>query len=385
MLSTAVRRLVNLYAVRPGTRAVVLTANAEGDAAAADLAPRRGRGRARRRRPPGRDDRAGAPARAGSRPSSSTDGTVAGRPARDGHRLDGADVPAEHGRRPAGLRPRRRRGSCPAARACRRRSWPPAGSSATALPTSSSSTAARGRRAGRRRRPHGGRPPTGSDVPAAAAHRVPHPAIASRAVPVRTHGFVDFSEDVSSKDICRRPRRATTPVELRQALHDRHHGPVPGQARDGQHGGRARPRPPGATIAETRHDHVAAAVRARSRSARWPVASSSRPGCRRCSRGTRRHGAVAAASPDSGSVPTTTATRSPRSATSASSVGIIDVTPIGKLDLRGPDVAEAAQPALRQQVVAARRRSRPLRRHVRRGRRRASTTASPAGSARTTT
>ncbi|HEV7861229.1 MAG TPA: 2Fe-2S iron-sulfur cluster-binding protein, partial [Acidimicrobiia bacterium] len=37
MLSTAARRLVNLWAVRPGTRAVVFTANAEGDAAAADL------------------------------------------------------------------------------------------------------------------------------------------------------------------------------------------------------------------------------------------------------------------------------------------------------------------------------------------------------------
>jgi len=37
MLSTAVRRLVNLYAVRPGHRAVVLTANAAGDAAAVDL------------------------------------------------------------------------------------------------------------------------------------------------------------------------------------------------------------------------------------------------------------------------------------------------------------------------------------------------------------
>jgi sarcosine oxidase subunit alpha len=37
MLSTAVRRLVNLYAVRPGERAVVLTANASGDAAVADL------------------------------------------------------------------------------------------------------------------------------------------------------------------------------------------------------------------------------------------------------------------------------------------------------------------------------------------------------------
>ncbi|HEY6294732.1 MAG TPA: 2Fe-2S iron-sulfur cluster-binding protein, partial [Streptosporangiaceae bacterium] len=37
MLSTAVRRLVRLYAVKPGERAVVLTANADGDAAVADL------------------------------------------------------------------------------------------------------------------------------------------------------------------------------------------------------------------------------------------------------------------------------------------------------------------------------------------------------------
>ncbi len=37
LLSTAARRLVNLYAVRPGKRAVVLTANAEGDTAALDL------------------------------------------------------------------------------------------------------------------------------------------------------------------------------------------------------------------------------------------------------------------------------------------------------------------------------------------------------------
>jgi sarcosine oxidase subunit alpha len=38
MLSTAVRKLINCYAVRPGERAVVLTANESGDAAAADLA-----------------------------------------------------------------------------------------------------------------------------------------------------------------------------------------------------------------------------------------------------------------------------------------------------------------------------------------------------------
>ncbi len=37
MLSTAVRRLINLYAVRPGERAVVLSANPEGDAAIAEV------------------------------------------------------------------------------------------------------------------------------------------------------------------------------------------------------------------------------------------------------------------------------------------------------------------------------------------------------------
>ena len=37
MLSTAARRLINLYAVKPGHRAVVLTANPEGDVAVADL------------------------------------------------------------------------------------------------------------------------------------------------------------------------------------------------------------------------------------------------------------------------------------------------------------------------------------------------------------
>ena len=37
LLSTAVRRLINLHAVKPGNRAVVLTANPQGDAAIADL------------------------------------------------------------------------------------------------------------------------------------------------------------------------------------------------------------------------------------------------------------------------------------------------------------------------------------------------------------
>jgi sarcosine oxidase subunit alpha len=37
MISTGVRRLINLYAVRPGQRAVVFSANPERDAAAVDL------------------------------------------------------------------------------------------------------------------------------------------------------------------------------------------------------------------------------------------------------------------------------------------------------------------------------------------------------------
>ena len=37
MLSGAVRRLINLYAIKPGERAVVFTGNPEGEAAAADL------------------------------------------------------------------------------------------------------------------------------------------------------------------------------------------------------------------------------------------------------------------------------------------------------------------------------------------------------------
>ena len=49
-------------------------------------------------------------------------------------------------------------------------------------------------------------------------------------------------------------------------------------------------------------------------------------------------------------------------------VGIIDVTPLGKLDLRGR-MSQAPEPAVREQVVEARHRLRPLRGHVRRGRR----------------
>ncbi len=92
----------------------------------------------------------------------------------------------------------------------------------------------------------------------------------------------------------------------------------------------------GSTIAETgtttwRPMHVP------SRSAPWPVGSTNPSGTRRCAPRTsawvRCRWWRA-----SGSVPTTTATPPPRCGRSANGVGIIDVTPIGKLDLRGPDV-----------------------------------------------
>ena len=74
MLSTGVRRLINLWAVKPGTWAMVMTANGSGDAAIDDL-ERAGVGRrvADARRGEHRPGRAGK--RAGPRGAELTDGT----------------------------------------------------------------------------------------------------------------------------------------------------------------------------------------------------------------------------------------------------------------------------------------------------------------------
>ena len=129
LLSTAVRRLVNLWAVRPGERAVVLTANAEGDAAVEDLAA------------PGSTSSVWSmpeqavtscrPRAAGGAPIAVSVGDARHRrahrlrPAGHGHRLDGAHVPAQPGGRPAGVLDRRQpvppRRPRPADRSSRRR------------------------------------------------------------------------------------------------------------------------------------------------------------------------------------------------------------------------------------------------------------------------
>ena len=125
------------------------------------------------------------------------------RPARHRHGLDGTDVPAEHGRRPTDLRPR----LCPVParrRPCPTTSWPPAASPATAAWTSSSTTPARSARP----------PPPARAAPTRARPRplsaAAHPALFH----ARTHGFVDLSEDVSSKDLLAAVKEGYDSVEL---------------------------------------------------------------------------------------------------------------------------------------------------------------------------
>ena len=304
MLTTAARRLVNLYAVKPGTRAVVFTANDEGDAAAADL---QSAGvdivRLVDARSGGRLVRARGEGAASRRSTSATDrrsSATCSSPPSGGRRrrccINMAGDRPVYAERAARFVPG---ASLAAERARHRRA-----SSATARRTSSSRTArAVGNAGGGRGRATG----PAVDVP----HLEPadHPALFQ----ATTHGFVDFSEDVSSKDIYRGGEGGLRLGRAGQALHDRHDGPGPGQARDRQHrrraggGDRAHHR-------RDRHDRMAAAARADQPRCARRAASSSPSGTRRCSRGTRPT-APGRSSPGSGSAPSTTATPPPRCAT----------------------------------------------------------------------
>ena len=67
------------------------------------------------------------------------------------------------------------------------------------------------------------------------------PATRSCSSPARTHGgFVDFSEDVSEQGHRHRGAGGLRLRRAGQALHDRDDGPRAGKARDGQHGGPGR-------------------------------------------------------------------------------------------------------------------------------------------------
>jgi sarcosine oxidase subunit alpha len=347
MLSTAARRLINLYAAKPGERAVVLSANAEGDAAAADLK------RAGVEVVQLEDARLGgdvirADGRKGVRSVRLADGKVIDcdllvtatgwtaptsllnmsggrlryepRAARflpdlatlpddvlatggivgDGAAKDlvehGTAVGAEAARRAAKLAAAWR-AAIPAAR-----SGPAGGDAAT-------------------------EPVRIPDLPAE-----PHPELFSG----RTHGIVDYSEDVSSKDLAAAVREGYRSVEMAKRFTTATMGPVQGKLETintvaivaGQ---------TGKTIAETgtttwRPPYAPVTLGALAGRAFDPVRYSPMQPWHEA------HGAASLVAgawirPDHYGDPVREA------ANVRQNVGIIDVTPIGKLDLRGPDVA----------------------------------------------
>ena len=156
MLSTAVRRLINLYAVKPGERAVVVTANADGDACVADL-KRAGVDVAHVE-----DLRLGGDVirvhgRSGVRAVELADG---GRVECDlvvvRRRLDRADLAAQHGRGHAACTTRQSRGSGRIRQRCPTACWSPAACSATAALDDLLAHAMRVDRGGARRGNSGG-------------------------------------------------------------------------------------------------------------------------------------------------------------------------------------------------------------------------------------
>jgi sarcosine oxidase, subunit alpha len=346
LLSTAVRRLVNLHAVRPGERAVVLTANADGDAAARDLLrvgveiaevvdARRGgdvvrvRGRSGVRAVELGDGRV-VPAdllvtatgwtaptallnQAGNRPVYSpraarfvpgddlSDGVmVAGGVAGDGG-LDAITGHADAVGREAARRALARRAR-----------------KLAHLPTRAAA------------------PPDVDEQPPVEVPALPlddHPELFRG----RTHGIVDFSEDVSSHDIHVAAREGYDSVELVKRYTTVTMGPAQGKL-ETVNAVAVLAEATGSTIAETgtttwRPMHVPVTLGALAGRSFEPVRHS--PMQRSHERlGARPLVAGQWIRPDHYGDPAAEV-RAVREG-----VGIIDVTPIGKLDLRGPDVPE---------------------------------------------
>jgi sarcosine oxidase subunit alpha len=323
MLSTAVRRLINLYAVAPGSRAVVLSANAEGDAAAADL-DRVGVEVARvvdARR--GEDVR-----RAFGR------GTLAGVELADGTRLD-CDllVTATGWTAPTALL--NMAGDRPVYDPAAARFRPGAGLPDTVLATGGivgdgtvDEVVAHGAA-------------TGALAAARAGFGSPPglPPLTPRAHPALfrggTHGFVDFPEDVTSKDIVAAAAEGYDSSELVKRYTTATMGPTQGKLETVN---------TVAVLAEATGRSVEELGTTVWRPPYAPISLGALAG--RVPPPTRvspmqpwheAHGAVPLVAgewirPDSYGDPVAEV-RAVRSA-----VGIIDVTPLGKLDLRGPDV-----------------------------------------------
>src|SRR5262245_29712543 len=391
MLSTAVRRLINLYAVKPGQRAVVLTANPEGDAAIADL-KRAGVEVARVEDARLGGDIVAATGRAGVRAVQVADGTridcdllvtatgwtaptsllnasgdrpvyspqaarffpdaarlpgnvlVTGGIAGDGsvEELTGhaAAVGAEAARRAA-----RTAAAWIAATPTARPATPPQPATAPGTAVTAVETAAMA----------GGAATTAPEavIPAAVTPVAAGPATGAGAeesvrhipeLPVdahpelfagRTNGFVDFSEDVSAKDLRAAVAEGFRGAELAKRFTTATMGPVQGKL-ETVNTVAVVAAATGATIAETgtttwRPPYVPVTLGALAGRAFEPVRYSPMQPWHDA------HGAVPLVA-GAWIRPDRYGDAAAEAANVREHVGIIDVTPIGKLDLRGPDV-----------------------------------------------
>jgi sarcosine oxidase subunit alpha len=344
LLSTAVRRLVNLYAVRPGERAVVLTANTSGDAAVEDLEragveiahvadARRG------------DDVVRVHGRGGVRAVELD----------DGRRVE-ADllVTATGWTAPTALL--NQAGDRPVYAPQAARFVPGAGLPDDVLVTGGLAgdgdldalrrhAAAVGweaaRRAVRRRRARLAALPTrpdGAELPTEPPSQAipdlpldPHPELFRG----RTHGMVDFSEDVTSADIVSAAHEGYDSIELVKRYTTATMGPAQGKL-ETVNTVAVLAEATGSTIADTgtttwRPVHVPVTLGGLAGPAAEPV----------------RHSPIRLAHERLGARPLVAGQwirpdhyGDPQAEARAvrEGVGIIDVTPIGKLDLRGPDV-----------------------------------------------
>ncbi len=372
MLSTAVRRLINLYAVRPGERAVVLTANAAGDAAVADL-KRAGVDVARVEDARLGGDITAVIGRGGVRAVEVADGTkiscdlvvtavgwtaptsllnmsgdrpvyspqaarffpdvdrlpqdvlVTGGIAGDG----GLDELTEHATaigaeaaRRAGMIGRSRSLAVPT-----REHLAPAGPAvagpAVAGPAVAGPAVADRTAAG----------------PAAAAGPIPIPRLPVYSHPElfigRTHGIVDFSEDVSSKDLAGAVAEGYDSAELAKRFTTATMGPVQGKL-ESVNTVAVVARATGRTIAETgtttwRPPYAPVTLGALAGQPAEPVRYSPMQPWH------ESHGAVPLIA-GAWIRPDRYGDAAGEARNVRENVGIIDVTPIGKLDLRGPDV-----------------------------------------------
>ncbi|WP_028925246.1 2Fe-2S iron-sulfur cluster-binding protein [Pseudonocardia acaciae] len=344
MLSTAVRRLVNMYAVRPGERAVVFTANAEGDAAADDL------------RRVGVEVAAVVDARAGEDVARVHGrGGVRAVELSDGRKVE-ADllVTATGWTSPTALLNMAGDRPVYSDRAAR---FLPGGqhgedvmvagglagdgstdelvAHADAVGSEAARRALLRRRERLSRLPTRARPPALDTVP----DPVPIPDLPAAEHPElfrgRTHGIVDFSEDVSSKDIVSAAREGYDSVELVKRFTTATMGPAQGKL-ETVNTVAVLAEATGATIAETgtttwRPMHVPVTLGALAGRIFEPVRHSPMQPWHQA------HGAKPLVAgqwirPDHYGDP------AGEVRTVRERVGIIDVTPIGKLDLRGPDV-----------------------------------------------